>query len=64
MFGNIIGALIGRSVDRSEGGSGTEGAIVGGIAPSILKRVVPLAILAGGVYAVKTALDRRNSPTA
>lgn len=64
MFGNIIGALIGRSIDRSDGGSGTKGAIVGGIAPSILKRVIPLAILAGGIYAVKTALDNRNTPTA
>jgi len=61
MITNIIGALIGRAIDRSDGEGGTKGAIAGAIGASVLKRAVPLALLAGGIYAAKTALDKRRA---
>ena len=60
MIGTIISALIGRSIDRRDGDSGTKGAIIGALAPTVVKRVIPLAILAGGAFAVKRFLDSRR----
>jgi len=56
MIGNIIGALIGRAIDRSDGEGGAVGAVVGAVGFSVIKRVVPLAIVAGGAYALYSAL--------
>ena len=62
MIGTIISALIGRSIDRRDGDSGTTGTIVGALAPTVVKRVIPLAVLAGGVFAAKRFLDSRRGP--
>ncbi len=64
MIGNIVGALIGRAIDRRDGEGGLAGAAVGAASVSVLKRVVPLALLIGGAYALKSALGRRNEAPA
>ena len=60
MIGNLIGAAIGRAVDRRDGKGGLAGAAIGAIGFSVLKRAVPLALLAGGAYAAKRAWDHRQ----
>ncbi len=55
MISNLIGAAIGRAIDRRDGGSGTTGAVIGAVGTSVLKRLVPLAIAAGGAYALWSA---------
>lgn len=63
MIGKMIGAMVGAKVaERTRGGvGGTGGAIVGALAPTILRRVglVPLAALALGGYAAKKLTSRR-----
>ena len=65
MIGNIVGALIGSAIDRSDGEGSLTGAALGVASVAALKRVVPLALLIGGAFVLKGALDRRNAvPTA
>ena len=61
MIGNIVGALIGSLIDRSDGKGGLAGAAVGAAGVSVLKRVVPLALLIGGAFVLKGALERHNA---
>jgi hypothetical protein len=62
MFGTVIGAIIGSKIDRADGEGGVKGALLGALAPALVKRVLPLAILAGGALLVKNALDARKTP--
>ncbi len=62
MIANIIGAMIGRQLDASDGDAGMTGAIVGALVPVVFKRAVPLAILTVGAFALKHALDKRRAP--
>ncbi len=55
MISNLIGAAIGSAIDRRDGEGGLTGAAIGAVSVSVLKRVVPLAILAGGAYALWSA---------
>ena len=61
MIGTIVSAIIGSDIDKAEGGTGTGGAIAGALAPFFIKRVIPLAVLIGGVFAVKSYLETQPS---
>ncbi|WP_420139609.1 hypothetical protein [Sphingomonas sp.] len=39
---NLLGALIGAAIDRQDGDSGIKGAIIGTVAESAIRAVVPL----------------------
>ena len=60
MIGKIIGALVGREIDRRDGSGGAKGALIGVAAAGGLRRLGPLGLLLGGGYVVKKALDRRK----
>ena len=49
MIGKAIAGWIGSKVDRRDGEGGTLGALTGVAIYSIGKRVLPVALLAGGV---------------
>ena len=59
MIGNIIGALIGRAIDRRDGEGGLGGALMGAAGVSVIRRVLPLAVLVGAAFVVKNALQAR-----
>jgi hypothetical protein len=40
----MLGALVGAAIDRRDGDSGIKGAIVGSVAESAVRVVVPLAV--------------------
>ena len=60
MFGKIVGALVGREIDRRDGRGGMKGALFGAMAAGALRRLGPLGLLAGGAYVAKKAYDRRR----
>ena len=60
MFGRIIGALVGREIDRRDGSGGLKGAVIGSVAMGALRRMGPLGMVLGGAYVAKKALDRRR----
>lgn len=60
MIGKIIGALVGREIDRRDGSGGTKGALIGMVAAGALRRMGPLGLVLGGAYVAKKALDRRK----
>lgn len=39
---NLMGALVGAAIDRRDGDSGIKGAIIGSVAESAIKLVVPI----------------------
>ena len=49
MLGDLIAATIGRDIDRRDGKGGALGAIAGVATWKVAKRVVPAAIVIGGV---------------
>ena len=61
MIGKVIGALVGREIDRRDGRGGMMGALLGAAAAGALTRLGPLGLLAGGAYVAKKAMDRRRS---
>ncbi len=61
MIGKIVGALLGREIDRRDGRGGMKGALVGAAAAGALRRLGPLGLLAGGAYVAKKAMDRRRA---
>jgi hypothetical protein len=60
MIGKIIGALVGREIDRRDGGGGAKGAVIGALAVGGLRRLGPLGLILGGAYVAKKVLDRRR----
>lgn len=60
MLGRVIGALVGRELDRRDGSSGLKGAAIGALAAGALRRMGPLGMMLGGAYVAKKALDRRR----
>jgi hypothetical protein len=61
MIGRIIGALVGREIDRRDGSGGVKGAAMGYFAGGALRRMGPLGLLLGGGYVAKKAYDRRKA---
>lgn len=61
MIRSIIGALVGREIDRRDGGGGAKGAAIGMVAASALRRMGPLGMMLGGAYVAKKAYDRRKA---
>jgi len=49
MLGDLIAGAIGRSIDRRDGEGGTLGALAGVATWKVAKRIVPAAIVIGGV---------------
>ena len=60
MIGRIVGALVGREIDRRDGSGGVKGAMVGALAIGAMRRMGPLGMLLGGAYVAKKAYDRRK----
>lgn len=60
MIGKVIGALVGREIDRRDGSGGAKGAIIGMAAAGALRRLGPLGLILGGGYVAKKAFDRRR----
>jgi hypothetical protein len=60
MIGRIIGALVGREIDKRDGQGGAKGAAMGWIAGSAMRRMGPLGLVLGGAYVAKKAYDRRR----
>lgn len=61
MIGKLIGALVGREIDRRDGSGGMKGAVIGAAAAGALRRLGPLGLLAGGAYVAKKTMDRRKA---
>lgn len=60
MIGRVIGALVGREIDRRDGSGGLKGAAIGALAAGGLRRLGPLGLVIGAGYVAKKALDRRR----
>lgn len=60
MIGRVIGALVGRELDRRDGSGGLKGALIGAATVGLMRRMGPLGIALGGAYIAKKALDRRR----
>jgi hypothetical protein len=60
MLGRILGALVGREIDRRDGRGGAKGALIGAVAMGAMRRMGPLGLALGGAYVAKKALDRRR----
>ena len=60
MIGKIIGALVGRELDRRDGSGGVKGMAIGALAAGALRRMGPLGLILGGGYVAKKAYDRRR----
>lgn len=58
MIGKIIGALVGREIDRRDGAGGIKGAAIGALAAGGLRRMGPLGLVLGAGYVAKKAYDR------
>ena len=61
MIRSIVGALVGREIDRRDGKGGIGGALIGMGAMRMLSRMGPLGLVLGGGYVAKKALDRRRA---
>jgi len=61
MIGKLIGALVGREIDRRDGRGGMKGALLGAASAGILRRAGPVGLLLGGAWVAKKALDRRKA---
>lgn len=63
MIGKLLGAAVGRSIDRRDGQGGLKGALFGAAAVSVLRRAGPIGLLAGGAWIAKKAYDRHKAET-
>lgn len=61
MIGKVIGALVGREIDRRDGRGGLKGAVIGAAAAGGLRRLGPLGLLLGGAYVAKKVFDRSRA---
>lgn len=50
MIGKIIGALVGREIDRRDGKGGAKGAVAGYISAALLRRAAAIGLLLGAAY--------------
>ncbi len=64
MIRTIIGALLGRELDRRDGRGGVGGAMVGALATRAVTRMGPLGMALGGAYVAKKAYDRHRATRA
>ena len=64
MIGKVIGALIGRGIDRSDGKGGLKGAFLGAAVAGGLRRFGPLGLVIGGAYVAKKMYDRSKTAPA
>ena len=61
MIRSIIGALVGREMDRRDGSGGLKGAALGALAARAATRMGPLGWALGGAYVAKKAYDRHKA---
>jgi hypothetical protein len=61
MIGKVIGALLGREIDRRDGRGGVKGAVFGAAAAGALRRTGPLGLAIAGGYVAKKMMDRRRA---
>ncbi|WP_066482130.1 MULTISPECIES: hypothetical protein [unclassified Sphingomonas] len=61
MIRHVIGALVGREIDRRDGSGGVKGAALGWAAAGLLRRMGPLGMVIGGGYVAKKAYDRHKA---
>lgn len=61
MIRGLVGALVGRELDRRDGGGGAGGALVGLVAMRVIGRMGPLGLVLGGAYVAKKAIERRRA---
>lgn len=61
MIGKVIGALVGREMDRRDGSGGFKGMAMGALIGGGLRRMGPLGMILGGGYVAKKAYDRRKA---
>ena len=64
MIRTIIGALLGRELDRRDGRGGVGGAMVGALETRAVTRMGPLGMALGGAYVAKKAYDRHRATRA
>ena len=61
MIRSLIGAAVGKRI-AGRYGSGARGALIGAVAPAVIRRAFgPLGIAVAGGYAAKKLLDRRKA---
>ena len=61
MIRTILGALVGREIDKRDGAGGAKGALIGALATRAVTRMGPLGMVLGGAYVAKKAYDRRKA---
>ena len=61
MIGKIMGALIGAEVGKHRRQSGLKGALVGAVVVGVVRRLGPIGLIAGGLYAAKKMVDRSRT---
>jgi len=61
MLRTVIGALMGREMDRRDGRGGVGGAVMGAVLARAVTRSGPLGLALGGAYLAKKAYDRRRA---
>ena len=61
MIGRVVGALVGRELDRRDGSGGVKGAMLGAVAAGAMRRLGPFGLLLGGAYVARQALRRRRT---
>jgi hypothetical protein len=64
MIGDLIAAAIGHKIDASDGEGGMLGAVAGVLTWKVAKRVIPAAIVVGGVAVGLHYLNRKLDGTA
>jgi hypothetical protein len=64
MIGKIVGALIGREIDRRDGQGGLKGAVIGAASASLLRRLGPVGLVLGGAYAARQVWKRSKADRA
>mgnify|MGYP000379612215 CR=1 FL=1 len=60
---NLIGALVGAAIDRQDGDSGIKGAIIGTVAESAVRMLVPIIATYAVGWAVLYGVGKAASAT-
>jgi hypothetical protein len=61
MMKRIVGALVGRELDRRDGSGGMKGAAIGWVAGSVLRRMGPFGTVLGAAYVGKKLYERHKA---